>query len=196
MTVGIFCLLCGTATLQSCSKDDGPVTKSKTEDIDWGRFEGFIDGKEYSVQNTPYPERNILISSIRIGARPLDSSTSYFSGIDAMQTSILLEENLVLSVYLYNLMPGTREIISFTPPLEGTYNRVELVRFEKNAEGEEYRVSYRPGANCETSFHVEITDVIWVTPSSPIVEAKLSGSLYNKEKSSDSIYINAEYSAR
>jgi hypothetical protein len=166
------------------------------EDIDWGRFEGFIDGKEYSVQNTPYPERNILISSIRIGTSNLDSSTSFFSGIDAMRTSILLEENLALNIYLYNLVPGMRNITSFTSSLEDTYNYIELVRLEKDTEGQERKVCYLPGAERETSFYVEITDVIWATPSSPIIEAKLVGTLYNEENSSDSIYINAEYSAR
>jgi len=190
LIISSFTILCF-VLLTSCSHDESPLSKEESKENTWywGFFNGEINGNEISLKNNN-TER--VINSNR--------SSYYFSGdwevlpdsVNIMGTLINYNDSSELRVTLYDLTLGERYITK-SENLQWNESCINIV-LNKDSAIKTREKYYVPSQ--ENPFKVEIINVLWISPTKPIIEVKLDGVLYNQDDANDVIVIQGIYGSR
>ena len=193
-------MLCIAIILSACSKEEKEPNNPE-DNWWWGYFDGTFTGTS--------PADDMTVSFVNDPVRPRFSSGISPEGI-GNQDDVLTQAMSIQYIQVYDatpsyiqlsirdIIPGTRFIThgdSFVIEDEMRYvSAIKVVR----------RYTLDPTAIVEfvphedNPFRLEITRVEWLPSSNdhPITEAKLDGTLYNKDNPQQSIEIHAVYGSR
>ncbi len=179
----LFSTCLGGSFLSSCSDDD-PVSAPKDNSWYWGYFKGTIKGTEYDLENEPHGDTPIFTMKTAIHT-PAEQPSDFIKG---MITAIHYGKDRVLGVTLYPLYKSVHHIDQ--PPM-GDWNEDGVnIRITVGSED----IVYVPKK--EEPFRVEVVSLAYVDPSHPVLEAKVDGTLYNRDNPLDSIVVSGEYGTR
>ena len=180
----LFSTCLGGSFLSSCSDDD-PVSAPKDNSWYWGYFKGIIKGTEYDLENEPHGDEPVTTMKT---ALQTDSKVALDS-IKGMSTGIHYGEGKALGVTLYPLYKGIRYV---SQPTMGDWSKNEVSIRITAADNRD--VVYLPKE--EKPFRVEVVSLTYADSFHPILEAKVDGTLYNRDNPSDSIVVSGEYGTR
>lgn len=177
----------GILILSSCGKEE---ETSIPQDNSWyeGYFEGTISGKEISVKNVGHGEW-----PVRSVGKSFRDSNEEPDSIKGLTTEIKYSENEVLSINLYHLKEGTRDIINSTR-VDWIYDGIQIQRDMHSPNYDTRYILYIPKK--EKPFRVKVTNATYVDNTHPIVEAELDGVLYRPDNPKDSIIVKGSYGTR
>jgi len=145
-----------------------------------------INGQAYELKNEDFRGP---VQSVRSGIFSDAENGVIPNSINIITTSIFYDDTHSIDITLYDLTEGVRFLIL---PAPFTWYS-SSIRIEKSTpKGYLY---YHP-LEAEP-FEVEIQQLKWISPREPVIlQASLSGILYNPENPTDRITIHATYGTR
>lgn len=183
-------LLCCVGLLHSCDKANEVRPEKSKEDVwYWGFFKGEVDGTKISLENQDY---NGPIHSIPSSYHFSEEGKVISDSANIMGTLICYDDNSELRITLYDLIPGER-YLTLSGSMYWYESCIKATVFTDSFR-KTVKADYVPSE--ENPFRVEITDVLWLSSTQPIIEVKLDGVLYNKENPDDVVVIKGTYGTR
>ena len=190
------------ASLSACTEHAGeaPCVDPK-ENMWWGYFDGTLDGTrdedhmKASFKNNSEEQRTGSNTSQTIAP-----GEEYNSNL-IINTGIVLfgdfeSANCYFRLSLSGLYPGSKDVTKrYWDYKQGESDRYSTISLFRKYSAGSQPVEYVPSA--EEPFKIDILDVDWISGSGfPAIEAKLDGTLYNKDNPQESITIHAVYGSR
>ncbi|MDR2912485.1 MAG: DUF5025 domain-containing protein [Alistipes sp.] len=193
-------LLCGVSFLPACSERGGEPYVDPKEDSSWGYFEGTFDGTrdeddmEASFENSDDIER--VGSNTSENVMPGDDRRNLVINTGIVYLGDSESAHGYFSLSLSGLHPGTKYVTKPYWSYEyGGDDRYSTISLFRRYSADTPLVEFVPSEGAP--FEISILDVDWFPGSGfPAIEAKLDGTLYNKDNPTESITVHAVYGSR